>query len=550
MARTPDPPSPPSSRARVGRALLLAVLLGSCAPEPAPVAPPAKARNVLIVLLDTLRADRLPTYGAARATAPGLEALAKDAFVFEDCQSAAPLTVASLLSLMTSLYPEVHGVQGEFNPGKMSEKVTTLAEVLSARGYATAAFTEGGYARPDFGLGQGFQVFPSTPGDDDPNVTHLLAKSRLPDNLARTLAWLREPREQPFFLFFHTYEIHAPYWTEEANVRRFRPAFDEAADHARVAGAIERWNRERAATREDALLLLQHLYQCPLAGLPALDDPDAFERRARELGVAPSDAVRCPPVVDLVRDLYDASIRTTDDALLELWRALDELGVADDTLVIVTSDHGEGLGDHGEMEHSNVLHEEALRVPLLVRVPGGSSAPRRLAGLVRSVDVAPTVLELLGLDVAGFAFQGRSRAPWLVGEAALEPARVAFSHARRVAPDQPPQYSVRDERWRLVHEPRTNRTWLYDRRADPGELVDVAREHPEEVQWLRGLLERQAEQDRWLRNRLAAAPGALELDGKALRELRALGYAGEDDDAAPGPSGRRSEEVRPPAGPR
>ncbi len=526
----------PSHRFTACAFLVLAALPGlACdrAPEP-------KKRNVLVVVLDTLRADRLSTYGSPRATAPGLDALAKDGFVFEDCQSAAPLTVASLLTLVTSLYPEVHGVQGAFNPGKMSENVTTLAEVLSARGYATAAFTEGGYARPDFGLGQGFQVFPRPPDDDDPNVTHLLARSRLAENLDRTLAWLREPREKPFFLFFHTYEIHAPYWTKEENVRRFRPAFDEAADHARVAAAIERWNRERTATREDCLALLLHLYQCPLTGLPELLDPDAFEKRARELGVAPEDAVRIPEVVSLARDLYDASIRTTDDALGSLWRTLDELHLRDDTLVIVTSDHGEGLGDHGEMEHSNVLHEEALHVPLYVRAPWAAAKPRRVSELVRSVDVAPTVLELLGVDARALPFQGKSLVPLLIAPGpAAEPDRVAFSHARRVTPEQPPQFSVRDERWRFVREPRTGRSWLYDRRADPGELHDVAAEHPEEVRRLGARLDRQAEQDALLRKLLAAAPGRLELDERAKRELGALGYSGDADPAeAPRPAPR------------
>ena len=480
--------------------------------------------NVLFVVLDTLRPDRLGTHGNARPTAPRLDAIAREACVFDNAHSAAPLTVASLLSLVTSLHPEVHGVQGSFNPGKMSSKVTTLAEVLSARGYATAAFTEGGYARPDFGLGQGFDVFPRASGDDDPNVTNLLRESRLSANLARTTEWLRANHSKPFFLFFHTYEIHAPYWTLEENVRRMRPGFDEAADHARAAEAIERWNRERKTNREESLALLLHLYQCPLTGLPSLEDPEGFERAARELELAPEDAVRCAPLLELVTDLYDASIRTTDDALEELWSVLRELGLEEDTLLIVTSDHGEGLGQHGEMEHSNVLHEEALRVPLWIRMPRPGHGPRRVPDLVRLIDVPPTVLELLAIDARRLPFQGRSLAPLLRGESDPEPARIAFSHARRVAPGQPPQFTLRDARWRFILEPDTGREWLYDRSVDPGELRDVAREQAEVAARLRAVIERQRKADRRLQEALAAAPGALELDEAARRELHGLGY--------------------------
>lgn len=534
----------PRSRARssslvalvlAGASLLVALACSRTDPDPSRTAS-NRPLNVLLVVLDTLRADRLGTYGNARPTSPGLDAIASEACVFENAQSAAPLTVASLLSLMTSLYPEVHGVQGSFNPGKMSAKVTTLAEVLSARGYSTAAFTEGGYARPDFGLGQGFQTYPRPPSDDDPNVTNLLRESRLAANLARTTEWLRVNHERPFFLFFHTYEIHAPYWTREENVRRMRPSFDEVADHARAAAAIERWNLARTTTREDCLTLLQHLYQCPLTGLPALADPDGFERAAHGFELAPGDAVHCAEVLELVRDLYDASIRTTDDALAQLWSVLRELRLDENTIVVVTSDHGEGLGQHGEMEHSNVLHEEALRVPLWIRVPRPGYAARRVKELARTVDVVPTLLDVLDVDARKLPLQGRSLGPLLRGEASQDAPWLAFSHARRVAPGQRAQFTIRDDRWRLIDEPDTGRRWLYDGLVDPHEGSDTAATHPEEVARLVRLLARQRAADRWLQRALAAAPEVLELDEAARRELRGLGYVeGEDGEAVRAP---------------
>ncbi len=519
-----------AARAPLWVSVLAGVLFGACEDQPPPAAASAvKAPpNVLIVLLDTLRPDHLGCYGSPRPTSPHLDALAQGASVFENAQSAAPLTVASLLTLMSSLYPEVHGVQGALNPGRMSENVTTLAEVLAAHGYATAAFTEGGYANPDFGLGQGFQTFPAHPEDRDPNVSNLLGTSRLADNLERALAWLKTPRQKPFFLFFHTYEVHAPNFARNEYVRPFRPGFDEVVDHRRAADVIERWNREHAVDAEGCQTLLEHLYQCPLEGLPALRDPDAFAARAHEFHCGPDDAVENEKLLGLVRDLYDASVRYTDDQLERLWSALDQLGLAPNTLVVVVSDHGEGLGEHHEMEHSNVLHEEALRVLLMIKVPPARAtpelAPRRVKELVRTVDVMPTVLELAGLDAGHLLLEGRSLVPLLAGKP--DAARVAFSHARRVDAEQKPQFTVRDGQWRLIVEPSAGKSWLYDREADPRERTDVAAQHADVVQRMQAMLDEQAKQDRWLRETIQSTPQTLEIDEKTMRELRALGYAG------------------------
>ena len=509
------------------RALLLCLSLAACTREQ-PAGPRAGARppNVLVVLLDTLRPDHLGCYGSARPTSPHLDSLAQRACLFENAQSAAPLTVASILTLMTSLYPEVHGVQGAQNPGRMSEHVTTLAEILAAHGYATAAFTEGGYANPQFGLGQGFETFPAHPDDRDPDVTNLLGTSRLADNLERSCAWLKSTADKPFFLFFHTYEVHQPNYARPEYMRRFRPGFDEPADHARAAQAIESWNTKHEATAEGCQTLLEHLYQCPRTGLPDLEDADGFEKLAAANHWGPDDVLENQPLLALVRDLYDASIRYTDDQLERLWSTLDELQLASNTIVVVVSDHGEGLGQHHELEHSNVLHDEALHVALLIRAPGQEFAPRRVPTQVRSVDLMPTLLELTGIDTKGLALQGRSLVPLMRGE--KEPDRIAFSHARRVDAQQNPQFSVRDGKWRLIVEPLAKKRWLYDCANDPGELKDVALQHADVVERLEDLLAQQSKQDAFLREKIGSAPGELSIDEKTMKELRALGYAGKD----------------------
>ncbi len=509
--------------ARLTGVILCAALASCTRTAPAPRAQPP---NVLVVLLDTLRPDHLGCYGSPRPVSAHLDALAQRSCLFEHAQSPAPLTVASLLSLVSSLYPEVHGVQGALNPGRMSEHVTTLAEVLAQHGYATAAFTEGGYANPQFGLGQGFQTFPVHAEDRDPNVSNLLGTSRLAGNLERASAWLKSAQDKPFFLFFHTYEVHQPNYARPEYMKLVRPGFDEPADHARAAQVIERWNREHTADAAGCQTLLEHLYQCPLTGLPALSDPDGFAALAHTFGCAPADAVSNEKLLALLRDLYDAALRYTDDQLESLWKTLADLHLDQNTIIVVVSDHGEGLGEHGELEHSNVLHGEALHVALMIHVPGSRFPVGHIAAQVRTIDVMPTLLELCGIDAKGLALQGRSLTPLMRGEKGTD--RIAFSHARRVDEHQNPQYTVCDGAWRLIDEPKAAKKWLYDLVHDPKELTDVAAQHPDVVARLAKLLEQQSKQDAYLRDKIGSAPGELVIDEQTMKELRALGYTGKE----------------------
>ena len=199
--------------------------------------------DVVVIVLDTLRPDHLGCYGYERPTSPNIDAFAATATVFEQAESVSPWTAPALISLMTSLHPEVHGVYQFPNPGRLNERVETLAERLSARGYATGAFTEGGYAKPEFGLDQGFDVYPSNPGDDDSHRSNLDHGSRLEGNLDRALAWYAEHADRPRLLFFHTYEIHEPLRAPDDFVRHFRPGWDSAAEDAQLEGLFERFNQ-------------------------------------------------------------------------------------------------------------------------------------------------------------------------------------------------------------------------------------------------------------------------------------------------------------------
>lgn len=484
-----------------------------------------RAPNLVVIALDTLRPDHLGCYGYARDTSPNLDRWAAQSVVFENAQSAAPWTAPSLISLMTSLYPSVHGVASFNDPGQMNERVTTLAEALAARGYWTGAFTDGGYAKAQFGLGQGFRTYPLNEGDlPGQHASNLREPSRLRPNIDRTLRWLDEVADEPFFLFFHTYEIHGPYQPPEEYVKRFRPEWDEAAEEAKVEAARERWIESRDLDADGVRALLWHKEHCAsMFGLEQQDLLGGFGQKMKEHGVSAFD----PGRMQLWRDLYDAEIRHTDFELERLLARLDSQQLRDNTVVVFVSDHGEGFGEHGMVGHGSVLHEENLRVLFMLRAPG--VAPRRVKELVRTVDVMPTALELLRADSKDLALQGRSLAPLLSGRAL--PAAPSFSHALSQIGRESRLWSVRDGDWRLVWDNEQAAARLYELASDPQESHDVAAAHPETAERLLGLMRAQCELDRVYFDR-ASGPvkSDYEFDAATRRELEKLGYV----DGGPG----------------
>jgi arylsulfatase A-like enzyme len=518
---------------QVGRASAIALLLvaplsafAACGRDDGAQVP-EKPLNLVMVVLDTLRADHLGLYGYERDTSPHLDALARESVVFERAESAAPWTAPSLISLVTSLYPEVHGVRGWPYPGRMSDDVVTLAEVLKRQGYSTAAFTEGGYAKGDFGLDQGFDTYPRNPGDDASHASNLIYSSRLEGNLARSLSWLRNHQEEPFFLFFQTYEPHIPYRAPGEFIRRYRPFYDERKEHERVRRAVERWNSHRRVDPADSLLVHRHTFHCRLAGLPPLRMRRGFARANLALGLDLARAYQHKPFLKWLRDIYDAEIAYTDEQMSHLWRFLEEEGLLHRTLVLVASDHGEGLGDHGQLGHGKVLFEEILRIALILRVPDGGNEPRRVSQLVRSVDVMPTLLQLMGIPTADIPLQGQSLLPLFVGQS-LE--LHSFSHARLVNVEEDALYSVRSDRWRFVLDRATGTGRLYDLEEDPGETRDVAPSNPDLVASFRGMLDRQDERDQALAIQVGPPAPPVVLDENRRRELRALGYLSDEAD--------------------
>jgi len=507
---------------RTALAVALALCLPACGK---PVGSGGGERkNLVVVVLDTLRPDRLGAYGYDRGTSPHLDAWAEHAVVFERAHSTSPWTTPSLISLLTSLEPSVHGILMYPEPGRLDERITTLAEVLRERGWTTAAFTEGGYAKPQFGLDQGFEVFPTNEGDELGHKSPMDHPSRIASNMDRTLAWLEQHRDQPFFLLFHTYEVHEPYRPPLEVLRRFRPDYDQQAEHARLDAIVARWNTERVVDEEDALLFIRHVKHCVLAGRPDLQAPGEFLMALNAYcpGNDFNQVLAQGEALAFIDDLYDAGVAYADEQLARLWAALERDGLADDTVVVVVSDHGEALGEHGYVGHGLTLFGVMTRIALLLRAPG--IEPGRNGELVRMIDVMPTLLDLLDVDGARLPLQGKSLVPWLEGG---RPEPLAYGFGVNQQGEELFWHSIRSARWLYVEDHKRGRHWLYDTVADPGETTDVATEHPEVVAGLARELRQRIEADAALRARLGVQVESSDLSAEDLEELRRLGYAGD-----------------------
>jgi arylsulfatase A-like enzyme len=446
---------------RVRAAALLA--LAACAPSP-DRAPP----NLLLLSLDTLRADHLGCYGYPRGTSPHLDAVAAAGVLFEDVTSPSPWTLPAHASLLTGLYPSEHGVKEELM--RLPPARPTLAERLAEAGYATRAIVNAHYVSARYGFGRGFEGFRYVSEWAGRRGVDRRVVNRAGPITDLALEWLSAPRERPFFLFLHYYTTHTPYAPAPAARERFVGPY---------AGAVRGETDELARLREEGALL--------------------SEADLRHL-----------------RDLYDAEIFELDAELSRLFAYLERSALARRTLVVVTSDHGEEFSDHGSLLHGRTHFQEVIRVPLLLH-GAGLPAGRRVAAPVSLVDVTPTLLaaaglpapeDLPGLDLALYWGETR-RAPrerWLFAEA-----------DRHNAAGLDVLRTVRRGSEKLTLDRASGRLAFYDLARDPGEREDLSARDPARVAALREHLPAPRAP--------ASPPEALPPLSEEEREgLRALGY--------------------------
>jgi arylsulfatase A-like enzyme len=443
-------------------ALAAVALAGACHREQE-----TRAMNVLLVTVDTLRDDHCSVSGYARETTPALEALAEQGTRVELAYAPTATTGPTHASLFTSLYPVAHGVVKNGLP--LAAEHQTLAEALSGAGYRTAAVVSSFVLDAKFGYGQGFEVYED---DFDPAAATISRSqfqgvpvdsafdqpaNRTTETAVRLLARLSEG-EQPFLLFVHYFDPHAPYVPPEPFASRYTA---EPSSDTRLAAAIS---------------------------------------------------------------AYDGEIAFADREVGKLLEFLKTSGLDRDTLVVVTADHGEGLMQHGHMNHGVQIYEEAVRVPLLFRLPGRIEAERTLGGPVELVDVMPTVLDLAGVEPPE-GQQGRSLAGALEEGVPLDPGRAVFLHRRHYEPGQignipvaGEKFGVRAGPWKYIEGEDEGTRELFNLKNDPGERVNLYETSRAVADELRARI---AE---WKATHARDTGDRPELSPEDLERLKALGY--------------------------
>lgn len=496
MSKQTTSASLPRRSARTGAFRLLAVpaLALACGHEPAgrdgppiswsfPEAAQAAYERVILVTIDTLRADHLPSYGYPRATAPFIGRLAEKGVLFENALALMPHTAPSHASILTGLPPSLHGVLQ--NGEVLAAEVPTLAGLFKAAGFETAAFLSVNFLS---GIAGGFD--------------HVEAKTQTAQPLIDSvLGWVRGQHGR-FFLWIHLYEPH----------RWKKPEFVSPQALAAV----------RAGTSVPPAQLYGTLAK--LHGLPDPPPGEPFLMPWDE--VLPSGEKERAPTREAfveLTDAYDALILQADRELQRLYGALQGLALPGGTLWIVTADHGEGLGSHGYAGHGAQVYNEQIRVPLVFHATDGSLPARRVEALTQHLDLLPTLAELVGADVrtSGAEFLGYSLLPLLRGSGRALPQRFVFAENRRTSEGHPGGvYSLQDATRKLILS--GGREQLFRLEDDPLELHGLDPGGPEHAE-LRARLEDYLQ----LISRSVGA-GSEGPAAEWLQELRDLGYVGEE----------------------
>jgi choline-sulfatase len=404
-----------------------------------------KKPNVLLITVDTIRADHLPSYGYKVIRTPNLDSLAKRGILFRQCATAAPLTLPSHCSIMTGLYPTFHGVRINGN-NALSLDHLTLAEAYSANGYKTGAFIGAFVLDGRWGLNQGFDHY-----DDYFDLKKFkkldLGLVQRPGNevVDAALGWMNDQKEKPFFAWVHLYDAHTPY-----------------------------------------------------------SPPEPFRSEYGSSGLV---------------GLYDGEIAFVDEQIGRCLSWLDKKNLREKTIVAVIGDHGEGLGDHGELTHGYFIYDYAVHVPFILSTPVKGASGLQISSQVRTIDLYPTLLQASGISIPK-EIQGNSLWRVISGQDVEKPV---FAYSESMTPSiqygWSPLLSLRTPNYKFIDAPHPE---LYDLAKDPEEESNIRESHWQVTQ----------EYDKTLKQVVAEttegapAPNAANLDSETLERLASLGYIG------------------------
>jgi arylsulfatase A-like enzyme len=380
--------------------------------------------NLVVIGADTVRPDHLGCYGYARNTSPHIDEFAARGVLFEDVVAPSPWTLPSFATVFTSLYPTQHGANGQ--RASLRAGLPTLASALQAEGYATGAIINAPFLKAAYGVDRGFDFYYMTPPE-----------GRLADGTTTdALEWIDGNRGRPFFMFVHYYDPHLPYTPPPPYNTIFDPEYAGNFKNAYDPGS-----------------------------LTALRNADF--KQMESLSVAEWDHIR---------SLYDGEIAFTDQAVGKLLEGLRERDLIRNTLIVFLSDHGEEFFEHHGFEHGHSLYEELIRVPLVFSLPGVLPEDARVARQVRLLDVAPTVLDILGIHPWPGA-EGVSLLPLMAERGApsaspsqLLPPEIAFSEAILYGPEQK---SISAYPWKLIYKINEDEIACFNLVDDPGETTNL-----------------------------------------------------------------------------
>ena len=422
--------------------------------------------NVLLITLDTLRADHLGCYGYKKNTSPTLDALASTSIVFDHAIAQSAITPVSHASIMTGLYPYNHDLRS-LHGGvsyQLPDNRITLAELMVGNGYETGGFVSAFPVTEHYGLHQGFETWDEEFHKKDEIkilteqgiVNTGTAQRRCDITTEKAISWLRRHAEMPFFAWIHYFDVHDP-------------------------------------------ILLP---------------PEEYIKRFY------SNSRNKP---EILRSVYDAEIAFMDDQIKLILAEMENLNIRENTILVILSDHGEGLGDHDWWGHS-ILYQEQIRLIFLLSIPGRNESIR-ISSQVRSIDLVPTLVDLLNLNIpANNDFDGKSLIE-MIDKSATQP-RIAYSESINDLTayyDSQMQneslYAISDGRWKLIlhrEKSRDKGVELFDLQVDPHELTDLSENHPEISARLRNQLDKM--------QAIVQDPPRPAMDEKTKERLKSLGY--------------------------
>lgn len=422
--------------------------------------PSERPRNVILLSLDTLRADHLGCYGYTRRTSPTLDRLASQGVLFTDTSSPSPWTLPAHASLLTGKYPSRHAVKT--HNSYLPYDISPLAQILRENGFHTAGIVNSFYLTRKYGLDRGFNDFVY--------VRERLDRREPSEVEQEALEWVSSNREHPFFLFLHYYDPHSDYCSLQPYEEEFvRPSYQGTAD---------------GTTSQ----LLEHR-----KGLVRLNQED----------------------VKHLINLYDASIRQMDDGMARLLKFLETEQLLGNTLLIVTSDHGEEFFDHGGVLHGRTQFQELIHVPLIFKGPG---IPRsvKIKQMGSLIDVLPTVLRILDIPYPG-NLDGVDLGFFWRKDAGRSSERYVFSEADHNNVRDDIKRAIRTERYKLHYDLLTKSTQLFDLARDRREETDIASRKPDLVRSLLGHLQAFMQEERPQQAQPSLTP-------RERERLKSLGY--------------------------